>query len=465
MVRRDSFRSAAASKVGWVRPAGWSGALVAALVAGPSVLVGQATITADDCVACHVAMGIDRLTTPAQSYPAVDIHAERGFTCLDCHRRDESSSNPHAGFGGSPERREIPGLCGGCHSDAQFMRQFNPNIRVDQVAEYLTSGHGERLMEADDPDVATCVDCHPAHRIRRVTDSQSSVYVTNVVDTCGRCHASSAMMATRSIGTDQVAAYRASVHGRMLFEQGDRSAPVCNDCHGNHGAAPPGVSSVHNVCGQCHLVMADHFGNSKHQVIFDAMGMPECATCHGNHAIEAASDALLTTVSARVCLQCHRPDDERGRAFLNMAAIIDSLHEASARSLDALHEAENMGMEVSQALFELEDVNDAVHRARSAVHTFQVDLVRQETQAGLEVALRGLERGEEALRENRFRRVGLGLSSAVILLLIGALILKIRDMDARAGLGEGEAQPPATAGHGAGVETIEASGATGGSEI
>jgi predicted CXXCH cytochrome family protein len=451
--------------VDWVRLASMPVAIAGALAARAPVLLGQATITADDCVACHVAMGIDRLTAPAQSYSEVDIHAEREFTCLDCHRRDESGSDPHAGFGGSPERREIPTLCGNCHSDAEFMRQFNPSIRVDQVAEYLTSGHGQRLMEADDPDVATCVDCHPAHRIRGVTDAQSSVYPTNVVETCGSCHANSAMMATRSIGTDQVAAYRSSVHGRMLFEEGDRSAPACNDCHGNHGAAPPGVSSVHNVCGQCHLVMADYFGSSGHRAIFDVMGMPECATCHGNHAIEAASDALLTMVSARVCLQCHRPEDERGRAFVDMAEIIDSLHVVSARSLDVLHRAEDLGMEVSQALFELEDVNDALHRARSAVHTFQVDLVREEVEAGHQVAERGLERGEDALRENRFRRVGLGFSSAVILLLIGALILKIRDMDVRAGLGKEDGEgPAATAGQAAGVTTAEAPGTTGGSE-
>jgi predicted CXXCH cytochrome family protein len=417
---------------------------IGAWVAAPPTLIGQ--VTGDDCVACHVSMGVERLTAPAQSYAAVDVHAERGFTCLDCHRRDDSSLNPHAGFGGAPRRAEIPEMCGQCHSDAEFMRQFNPGIRVDQVTEYWTSGHGQRLLESEDPGVATCVDCHPAHQIRSVSDARSSVYPANVVATCGSCHADPSRMSGRSIGTDQVAAYRSGVHGRMLFEEGDLSAPACNDCHGNHGAAPVGLSSVRNVCGQCHLVMADYFTGSGHQELFDLVGMPGCVTCHGNHAIETASDAQLVTLSAQVCLQCHQSGDDRGRAFVEMAEILDSLHMASTRSLDVLHEAEDLGMEVSQALFDLEEVNDALHRARSAIHTFRVDSVRREVEAGHEVALAGLERGEAALRENRFRRVGLGFSSAIILFLIGALILKIRDMDTRAGLLETEPERLTVAG-------------------
>ena len=32
-----------------------------------------------------------------------------------------------------------------------------------------------------------------------------------------------------------------SVHGKALLEKGDLSAPTCNNCHGNHGAAPPQI--------------------------------------------------------------------------------------------------------------------------------------------------------------------------------------------------------------------------------
>ena len=62
---------------------------------------------------------------------------------------------------------------------------------------------------------------------------------------------------------------------------------------------------------------------------------------------------------------------------------------------------------MSQALFELEDVNNAQTRAHSAIHSFHVDSVRQEVQAGLAITARAERRGEDALDEHHFRRVGL----------------------------------------------------------
>lgn len=401
--------------------------LIACLLAAPVSLLGQTTVSGEDCIACHTLMGIERLTQPADSFPAVDVHAALGFTCLDCHRRDDVSSDPHAGFRTAPERADIPGVCGRCHSDPAFMRQYNPGARVDQVDEYWSSGHGQRLRESGDPGVATCADCHLTHQIRSSSDAASTVYATNVVTTCGACHADPEHMGGRAVGSDQVSAYTTSVHGRLLLEDGDVSAPVCNDCHGNHGAAPPGLSSVQNVCGQCHAVMADYFSESGHAEIFQLVGRPGCATCHGDHGIEPVTDANLTMWSAGVCLQCHQQSDERGHNFEEMAFILDSLHLVSARARDVLEEAENLGMEVSQALFELDVVNDALHRARSAIHTFHVDPVLEAAEAGFVLARAGQESGEAALDEHRLRRVGLGVFSAVTLLLISGLLLRLRE--------------------------------------
>ena len=65
---------------------------------------------------------------------------------------------------------------------------------------------------------------------------------------------------------DQLARWQQSVHARALVERGDLSAPTCNDCHGNHGAMPPGVESVTFVCGQCHGREASLFrASAKHE--------------------------------------------------------------------------------------------------------------------------------------------------------------------------------------------------------
>jgi predicted CXXCH cytochrome family protein len=309
------------------------------------------------------------------------------------------------------------------------MRQFDPGMRVDQVAEYATSVHGQRLREANDPAVATCIDCHPAHAILPPDDPSSTVYAANVVATCGRCHADATRMAGRDVRTDQVAEYSGSVHGRLLLEDGDLSAPVCNDCHGNHGAAPPGLASVRNVCGQCHSVMAEYFDQSAHGEVFNENDLPGCATCHEHHAVQAASDETLRARSADVCGACHVAPDTLGLEFERMASVLDSLQRAEESSRAVLEEAENMGMEVSQALFELEDVNNVQTRAHSAIHSFHVGSVRDQVAAGLEITSRAEARGREALEEHSFRRWGLGLSSAIIVLLIIGLLLKIRELE------------------------------------
>jgi predicted CXXCH cytochrome family protein len=402
------------------------------LLAGSAHAGAQTLPTSEDCRACHAGLADQRLAQPALSYDG-DVHSEVGLGCLACHGsggRDEL--DPHAGFLNAPEPSEIPALCGRCHSDAAFMRQFNPSLRVDQVSEYWTSIHGIRLRESGDTAVATCVDCHPAHQIKKPDNPESSVYPTRVLETCGRCHSDPARMRGRGIPTDQVEKYKQSVHAKKLLEDGDLSAPVCNDCHGNHGAAPPGIASVRNVCGQCHSVVADFFDKSGHEQIFNDAKLPGCVTCHSNHAIVAPTDAFLETRTVEVCAQCHAAGDTAGQAFRRMAVVLDSLDRAAESSRAILQEAQQRGMEVSQALFELQDITNAQTKARNAIHTLSLDPVRQEAQAGFEIAQRGEGRGVAALDEHRFRRVGLAVSALIIVLLITALFLKIRDSESQA---------------------------------
>jgi hypothetical protein len=100
-------------------------------------------------------------------------------------------------------------------------------------------------------------------------------------------------MASYGIPTDQLAKYEKSAHWDALSVRRDLSAPACNDCHGNHGAAPPGISWVGNTCGQCHSVMADNFAKSRHGQVFPLLGIPGCVACHNNHDIQPTRDAML----------------------------------------------------------------------------------------------------------------------------------------------------------------------------
>jgi hypothetical protein len=396
-----------------------------------------AAARADSCVPCHLETGDGRLVKPAKDFTE-DIHAAKGFGCVACHGGDATVSgmeamDPSKGYIGKPQRQQVAQVCGHCHSDARFMKRYNPSLRVDQVAEYATSVHGRRLKELGDPKVATCVSCHPAHSIRPPSDPKSSVYPLQVADTCGRCHADPKYMEGYGIPTDQLQRYKTSVHWMMMSVKGDLSAPTCNDCHGNHGAAPPGVNWVGNVCGQCHTVMGDLYAKSVHARVFAQMGAPGCATCHDNHGIQRASDDMLGPGPGAVCVACHTPDDKGGKSAAEMHRLLDSLRGETERARMILLRAERAGMEVSQAQFELNGAKDALVKAQAAVHTFTVEGVRRETEPGLAVSAKAYARGVRALDELQFRRKGLAVSVVVILALIGGLVTKIRELDRRRG--------------------------------
>jgi len=408
-------------------------AAVIVIFALGAALAAEAKNPEDSCITCHSALGIEKLTKPAELYKT-DIHAAKGFGCVACHGGDGSVMGLEAmdrkkGYIGKPSGLQVIEVCGKCHADANFMRKYNPSLRVDQVAEYFTSVHGKRLKEQKDPKVATCASCHAPHQIRPPNDSRSSVHPLRVADTCGSCHANKEYMAPYKIPTDQVAEYKKSVHWMMMTTKGDLSAPTCNDCHGNHGAAPPGVSSVANVCGQCHAVNFELFNKSPHSKIFAQMGVPGCATCHSNHAILPTSDAMLGDSGKSICSTCHTPTSSGGLLAASMFGSIDRLKLSYDRALTVLGQAEHAGMEVSQPLFELNEAKTALIKSRAAIHGFNQAIVDKEIDPGLKVSDAAYKKGLKALDELQYRRKGLAVSAIIILGLVVGLILKIRQME------------------------------------
>jgi len=414
-----------------------NGAIFLVLLVGLILATGVRFVKAqpqeETCSVCHSALGVDNLTKPVEMYKA-DIHAAKGFGCVACHGGDGPKMGLEAmdkakGYIGKPTPAQVIDVCGHCHSNAAFMRQYNPSLRVDQVTEYYTSVHGRRLKEQNDNKVATCASCHVAHSIRPPNDARSSVHPLKVADTCGSCHANKDYMAPYKIPTDQVEKYKTSVHWKMMAEKGDLSAPTCNDCHGNHGASPPGISSVVNVCGQCHAVNSELFNKSAHSKIFVQMGIPGCAACHSNHAIVEASDAMLSAGSKSACAGCHPANSSGGMLAAKMLGSIDRLKASTDKATVTLTSAEHTGMEVSQPLFELNEAKTALIKARAAIHSFDQATVEKEIEPGLKVSERAYARGVRALEELQFRRKGLAISALIILALVIGLVLKIRQME------------------------------------
>lgn len=400
----------------------------ASLLALTLLLCSRTAPAQDNCVRCHAAADV-----------RPDVHRESGFTCADCHGGDRAAvdklkaHDTAKGYRGKPAGEAVIATCARCHSDPELMRRYAPRQRVDQAAEYATSVHGKRLAGGDTR-VATCASCHGAHGIRRVNDAKSAVYPTNVAATCASCHASAAHMAgytlpdKKPLPTNQHALYQQSVHYAALTKGNDLSAPTCNDCHGNHGAAPPGAGSVVNVCGTCHAVFAQKFSTSVHAQIFDR----GCVECHSNHNVQKPSDAMLGADPKSLCSTCHSGADDKGViAATQMRSDIDRLKTKLDGSSATVASLANAGMEMSAQELAVATARTRLTLARTEVHAFDASHVTPVINEGL-ATLKDVDKASEAASaELRFRRRGLAVSLAAILLVVIALGFKIRQLERR----------------------------------
>ena len=400
----------------------------------PAVL--QAQTTKNSCLDCHSQLDPPLHVDP-QAYSA-SIHAQKGVACVTCHGGDpttddvDKSRSKAAGFKGHLERKQIPAFCAKCHADATYIRNFDPSLRTDQYSQYQTSVHG-KLLAKGDTKVAVCIDCHGVHDIQPPNDPRSRVYPTNVAQTCAACHANADYMKGYKIPTDQLALYNTSVHHQDLVQNGGLSAPTCSTCHGSHGAAPPGVNSVENVCSTCHVFQAQLFDSGPHKAAFESLGLPGCITCHSNHGIQQPSDAMIGTASGAVCVKCHSAGEPGFEAAGAIHADLVKLDTAIQRSDAILNRAATAGVEVGAAKMALTDARDDLIKARVAIHSVKPESVDQDIQAGLKVTDKTYQEGQAALAESVYRREGLFVSLGITLIVVIGLAFLIRKMESNVG--------------------------------
>ncbi|HTY10201.1 MAG TPA: ammonia-forming cytochrome c nitrite reductase subunit c552 [Bacteroidota bacterium] len=392
------------------------------------------------CAACHADPEAMRkfgsqLPTNQWENLQASVHGKLSTTgkehivqCTTCH---SAHGIVHVKDPSSPvSPLHVVETCTKCHANAALMRSYNPSMPVDQLDKYRTSVHGIRNAKGD-PNTAECASCHGSHDIRSAKDVKSRVYATNIPATCAHCHSNAALMKAYRIPTDQFEKFSRSVHGVALLQKNDVGAPACNSCHGNHGAAPPGVESVSKVCGTCHALNADLFSSSPHKKAFDDRKLPECETCHGNHEIVAASDSLLGVAAGATCGRCHT-EKESTKGFLaarSMRTLTDSLVNFEQHARTLIDEAEQKGMEVSEAKFRLRDVHQARMQSRTMVHAFNEDKFHDAIQKGLVVAAAVSQQGQQAIDEYYFRRFGLGFATIIITILASSLYLYIKRLE------------------------------------
>lgn len=409
---------------------------IPALGAPPKGAVGAPGKPAQDtCTQCHQELDDKRLSAPAK-VAAEDIHHRQGITCAGCHGGDpqaeepEASMDPAKGFVGKFSPKDVPELCGSCHSDAQFMLRYAPNIPTDQLAQYRTSKHGLALAKGD-TNVATCVSCHGAHGVLPASDARSPVYPNRIVETCGRCHGDGKLMSAYGLPGAEVEDYKASVHYSALTVKNDLQAPTCNDCHGSHGATPPGVSSVSNVCGTCHLTQREAFDLSPHKEAFASLEQPACETCHGNHKVVSPKDTWIGVEEGQVCGSCHGEGDVGAEAASAILAALKVTADMAGKASSRVEQLERRGMLMDEASVRLEEAHQSLVLARNEVHTVSPERVQAYAGEAQKALKEAETKVEEAEKELRFRHNGLKVALFVILLAVVALALKIRQIETK----------------------------------
>jgi hypothetical protein len=114
-----------------------------------------------------------------------------------------------------------------------------------------------------------------------------------------------------------------------------------------------------------------------------------------------------------------------------MHAGLTVLRKETEAARAALRREAEAGMEVSKALFELARADEALTKARADIHLFQPYAVEKAVAGGLTVARKAQAESARLHREREFRRKGLFVSLALIVVAIAGLVLKIRDLDRR----------------------------------
>ena len=303
------------------------------------------------------------------------VHQNGGLSCTGCHGGDpeaREAASAHAAdkkFVGRPAGKDVVDLCGSCHGDVVKMKVYR--LSVEPTLSYKTSQHGLALYRNNDPRVATCVSCHGVHEILSPNDPRSPCYPTQIPVTCGKCHSDPKVMEPYRIPSKVGEEYAGSVHGKCLQEGNlPGKAPHCVSCHGSHGAIPPGVAEIENVCGQCHARAKSAFQRGPHHTVASLGQMRECVSCHGNHAVALTSLEFQAGGKLDVCVSCHAKGDSawkqgdllRGRmeALRGEITSLDAELDGLERGGLQLEEERHFAAEARQYFKELREESHAL---------------------------------------------------------------------------------------------------------
>lgn len=382
------------------------------------------------CVKCHLDLG-GEFARPARELQE-SVHFEKEVACHDCHGGDptsfdeDKSMSKGAGFLTKPKFEEIPEFCARCHSDVKRMKKYN--LRTDQLSLYKTSFHGKALYEKKDKNTATCISCHGGHDMKSPDNPHSDVFKPNIPRTCNRCHGNPDLMQAYGIPSDQFEQFRKSVHGKLLLEKMDLRAPACTDCHGVHGAHPPGFTEIAEVCSLCHGAIAKLFRESPHYLERERVEVAKCVDCHGDHNIIFPSTLLYEGEAEGHCAGCHGMDSKQDR----LAKIIQKkINDATAsvenaeKSMEGVRES---GKNISQIEANFEVARSELVKARAVTHTLSIEKIEEHTSKVQEKSIEVRAAVDKILEELTGRKREVIFVLVILGVFIAVIFLKMKSL-------------------------------------
>lgn len=264
----------------------------------------------DACLSCHANKQLSMTFGDGKqgsvyvdgAQVTASVHGAKGIRCTDCHSSISSYPHPkqqakdardyslaayeicqrcHPGnFAQSQDsihaqvlrtsNRFAP-VCTDCHGAHDVAKAATPRTRITNTCArchepiysvYSKSVHGQALVNEQNADVPTCVDCHGVHQIE---DPRTAAFRLESPETCARCHTDAKLMAKYNISTDVYSTYSEDFHGvtvdfyRTKWTTIWCYKAVCTDCHGIHeilktsdAASSVNGKNLINTCRKCH---------------------------------------------------------------------------------------------------------------------------------------------------------------------------------------------------------------------
>ncbi len=259
----------------------------------------KAKVKPVDCASCHDKAGASHPFHPEIARAAAGKEKAQA-ACADCHGSHEMTAVKDPGFRFTSARQAE--ACGSCHDEEKI--------------HFLASEHGKALASGAQPS-PDCLSCHK-NPVTSGSGLEPAALKRAQERLCLSCHLKNKAVQDRvSASAGFIAAYEQSVHGAALL-RGDARAPTCVDCHGAHDEQHGFDTSsfvnkmrVQQVCGRCHAAEGRQFAGSVHGVALQKgnKDAPACTDCHGEHSIlspkNPRSPVAAANISARVCTPCH----------------------------------------------------------------------------------------------------------------------------------------------------------------